>query len=312
MKNTQMLIEGALMLAIYIVMLLLMVFVPLTSIPLQLFCILPFLLYSSKYSVKYSILLIIGAVLISFIVGSVFASALAFLFGTLGLMMGYCIRKKESKQIIYISSSIVLLANIILIFVVAAVFFKLNFIDEFVTMYQTTIDQYMDTLSKFGQTPPKELQEQLTTMLNLIGLMTPSLLIGTSFITVIIIMLVNFPILKRLKVDVPSFQPFRLLQFSKSVLWLYLIVLILSLIVNTEENTYMHMALLNAGFILQTLLVIQGLAFIFYFCHIKKWTKAIPILAVVLTFFIPIVLSIVRVLGIIDLGFNLRQLLNKK
>ena len=39
----------------------------------------------------------------------------------------------------------------------------------------------------------------------------------------------------------------------------------------------------------------------------KKWAKVIPIIVVILTFFIPVVLSIVRMLGIIDLGFNLRQ-----
>nr|WP_267917758.1 YybS family protein [Lederbergia citrisecunda] len=293
-------------------MLLLAIFIPISTIVVYLFFILPFLLYSAKYSVKHSIILIIGAMIVSFIFGSFMALPIAIFFGTTGLMMGYGIRVKESKQIIFISSSIVFIANIILFFMVAAMFFSYNFMDELKDMFQTSINQYTDAMNMMGMTPPVEFQEQLNNMANLMTSMLPSILIGTAFISVIIIMSVNFPILKRLGVEVPKFQPFRRLTFPKSILWMYLIVLVLSIIFKFETDSYLHMAVINAGLILQTLLVIQGLSFIFFYCHLKKWSIAIPIIVVIFTFLLPIVLSIVRVLGIIDLGFNFRQRINQK
>jgi len=311
-NNTKTLTEGALLLALYTIMLLLAIFIPFSTIVMYLFFILPFLLYSAKYSVKHSIVFIVAALVISFIIGSYPALPIAFLFGTTGLMMGYGIRAKESKQIIYISSSIVFIANIILIFIVAAIFLKINFMDELKNMFQTSIDQYTNTLNMMGMSPPIEFQEQLNDMVNLMISMLPTLLISTAFISVIIIMAVNFPIIKRLGIDVPKFPPFRRLKFPKNILWLYLLVLIISLLFKIETDSYLHMAVVNAGLILQTLLVLQGLAFIFFYCHMKKWSIAIPILAVVLTFFLPFFLSIVRVLGIIDIGFDLRERINNK
>nr|WP_280518548.1 YybS family protein [Lederbergia wuyishanensis] len=293
-------------------MLLLAIFIPVSTIVVYLFFILPFLLYSAKYSVKHSITFIIGAMMISFIIGTYLALPIAVLFGTTGLMMGYGIRVKESKQIIFISSSIVFVANFILFFIIAAAFFSFNFMDEMKDMFQTSINQYTEALHMMGMSPPLEFQEQLNDMVNLMTTMLPAILVGTAFISILIIMSVNFPIIKRLGVEVPKFQPFRRLTFPKNILWLYLLVLVISLIFKIENDSYMQMALVNAGLILQTLLVIQGLSFIFFYCHIKKWSIAIPILAVIFTFFMPFVLSIVRVLGIIDLGFDLRRRINQK
>lgn len=311
MKDTRMLREGALMLAIFTVLLLLSLFIPMAMLVTQFFLILPFLLYSAKYPVKNAVILVIGSILISLMLGVVLAP-FAILFGITGTVMGYCIRTGKSKIITYMASSMAFLVNIVLIFAAASTFFKINFIDELVETARTSIDQYSNILIKLGQSPDPKLTEQMNEMISLIGTISPTLLVGSAFITVILLMVVNFPIMKRLGYDVPRFQPFRSLKFPKSILWYYLISLVLSLAVNPAVGSYWYMALINAAYILQTLLVIQGLAFIFYFCHYKKWPKAIPIILVFLTFLLPLLLSIVRMLGIIDIGFNLRQRLNKK
>nr|WP_283247438.1 YybS family protein [Lederbergia citrea] len=300
------------MLAIFILMLLLSLFIPLVSIVVQFFLILPFLLYSAKYPVKYAAMLVVAAVFVSFVLGSYYAVPLALLFGTTGLMMGYCIRSRKNKLVVYLASSMVFLANILLFFAIAAKFFGMNFLEEISDLFKSSVTQYTDALSIIGQSPPPELQDQLGEMIRMMNSMAPTLLLITAFITVLILMAVNFPIIKRLGIAVPKFEPFRLMKFPKSILWYYLIALVLSMLMKLEVGSYWYMALVNAAFILQTLLVIQGLSFIFYYNHIKKWPKFIPILAVILTLVLPFTLSIVRVLGIIDIGFNLRQRLNNK
>lgn len=305
-KNTRMLTEGAIMIAVFVVLLLITLYVPIVSIILQYFLVIPFLLYSAKYPIKNSLLFLLATVLVSFIIGSFGGIAFAIIFGTLGLMMGYGIRKKYSKEIIYVSSSFVFLASIIVLFIVSASFFELNFITELGAILRESVDQSLNTFTALGQSPPAIVEEQLEKMIEMIGLMTPFLFTAFAFITVIIIILITFPIIKRLGIDVPKFKPFRLLQFPKSILWYYLLILITTLFIKTEQGSYLNMVLLNGDLILQILLVLQGLAVIFYYAHYKKWNIAIPIVAVVLTVFIPLFLPFVSLLGIIDIGFDLR------
>ncbi|MBS4207148.1 YybS family protein [Bacillus sp. FJAT-50079] len=313
MNKTRMLTEGAMMLAIFTVLLWISIYVPVIMIIVQLILILPFLLYSSKYPLKSAILLLIGSIMISFLVGPWIATVpFTVLFGTTGMMAGYGVRTGKSKIIIYISSSIVFLFNLVLGFAIASKFFQIHFLDELTQMLRSSTSQYIEALEKLGQAPPANLQEQMNEMISMIGSMAPSLLIGTAFFTVWLILVINLPIVKRLGVDVPKFEPFRKLRFPKSVLWYYLIALILTLVMNPEEGTYLYMVLINGAFILQTLLVIQGLSFIFFFAYEKKWPMIVPIIAVVLTFIMPIFLSIVRMLGIIEIGFDLRQRMGNK
>nr|WP_144926104.1 YybS family protein [Paenibacillus bovis] len=311
MKNTRMLTEGAIMFAVFVVLLLITLYVPIVSIILQYFLVIPFLLYSAKYPIKNSLLFLLATVLVSFIIGSFGGIAFAIIFGTLGLMMGYGIRKKYSKEIIYVSSSFVFLASIIVLFIVSASFFELNFITELGAILRESVDQSLNTFTALGQSPPAIVEEQLDKMIEMIGLMTPFLFTAFAFITVIIIILITFPIIKRLGIDVPKFKPFRLLQFPKSILWYYLLILITTLFIKTEQGSYLNMVLLNGDLILQILLVLQGLAVIFYYAHYKKWNIAIPIVAVVLTVFIPLFLPFVSLLGIIDIGFDLRRRLKQ-
>ncbi|MEH6878471.1 DUF2232 domain-containing protein, partial [Priestia megaterium] len=96
-------------------------------------------------------------------------------------------------------------------------------------------------------------------------------------------------------------------------LWYYLIALILTFpMFNFEQGSFMYIVILNMLALLQMLVVLQGISFIFYFSYQKGYAKAIPIVVTILALIIPIILQIVRILGIIDLGFNLRKQLDTK
>lgn len=312
MGNARVITEGAMLLAIFAIMLGIAIYVPFSSIVLQFVFVLPFLLFAAKHPVKYSLPFLVLTFIISFFLGSVIGVTITLLYGITGLIMGYGIQKSESKGNIYIASSIGFLFSLLLLFVVAKLFFQLDFIAEYQQMYRDTVNQYMDTLTNLGQTPPLELKEQLLEMGNLISSIAPTVLAGGAFITVFILIAVNFPIAKRLKLQVPKFNPFRNFSFPKMIVWIYLVVLLCSLFITEDTGSFFQMVILNASFILQFLLVIQGLSFVFYYAHMKKWVKVIPILVVIFTFLLPFLLSIIRVLGIIDIGFSLRQRLNNK
>ncbi len=300
------------MLAIFTVLLLFSAYVPMAMLATQFFLILPFLFYSSKYPLKNSLVLLIGAMFMSMLAGTVLAIPFTILYGTTGIMMGYCIRTGKTKMVTYMASNLVFLGNVVLFYVLAAQLFGMNFFDKMIQIFLRSSDQYADMMRALGQTPDPNLQKQVQDMIGLMKTLAPSLLVSSAFLYVILFIVINFPIIKRFGIDVPKFPPFRTVKFPKSILWYYLITLMVSLFIKPAEGTFLHMTVVNAAYILQILMMIQGLAFIYYYSHVKKWSKAIPVTATVMTFLLPTFFSIIRLLGIIDLGFDLRQRLAKK
>jgi uncharacterized protein YybS (DUF2232 family) len=80
----------------------------------------------------------------------------------------------------------------------------------------------------------------------------------------------------------------------------------------TIEESSLAMVALNVVVLLEWVMAIQGFAFIFFYFHQKKKRRIVPILITIFSILIPPVLYIVRLLGIIDLGFDLRSRIIRK
>src|SRR5699024_6987261 len=108
------------------------------------------------------------------------------------------------------------------------------------------------------------------------------------------------------------------------VFWIYFLVIILSFF-NTDTSTTMGIVIANSMVILTTLMILQGYSFIFHYADVKKWPKVIPFIIVIISFLftlllmlfilflflIPLIMMLViRLLGIIDLGFGLKKRVN--
>lgn len=65
--------------------------------------------------------------------------------------------------------------------------------------------------------------------------------------------------------------------------------------------------MMNVTPLLEIAMIVQGAAVMFYFAHVKKISKALPIIILFSALVIPIITFFVRILGIIDLGFDLRS-----
>ena len=309
MNQARQLTQGALMLAIYLVLLLITIYVPLLSVVANLFLIFPFLFYSSKFPIKFSVVLLIGALILTTIVGTIMNLPLTILYGTTGLAMGLSIQYRKSKIFTYFVSSFVILINIIVQYAAATVFFNMNIIGDLLKSTKQSVVQSVSLLEKMGQPVDPKILDQFDVMMNLVKTLLPSVLVMGSFITAFILMAINFPIARRFKVEMPAFKPFRQMQLPKSLLWYYLITIVLSLLVGKDNEGFAHAALVNLAFMLQTLFYLQGLSFIYFVCHQKNLPKAVPIIVTIVS--IP-VLYFVSILGMLDLGFAIRQWFQRK
>jgi uncharacterized protein YybS (DUF2232 family) len=88
--------------------------------------------------------------------------------------------------------------------------------------------------------------------------------------------------------------------------------LLASMFFNPEEGTYLYTAIINLTYILQFLMIFQGYTFLFSFFHHNGLSKSVSVIIAIVTFLIPIFLYIIGILGIIDLGFDLRKKFKKE
>lgn len=312
MKNTYKLTEGAILLAIFAVLLLITLYIPGLGMIVNFFLALPFLMFASKHDWKSTAVFTLAAVLLSMILGSFLAIPLALAYGTTGAVMGYLVREGKSRFAVYIAGSVVFLVNLVAQYALSIVLFNINFIDEMVTVFRSSVDQAVKMLEQMNQTPDEKLINQFDSMVDMIEVLMPSMFVLSSFLIVFLLQLASFPFMKRFGIKVPGWRPLRELNLPKSILWYYLITMIVALVMQPVQGSYWFWVISNLTFILQMLMVLQGIAFIFYFTKIKRYPKAVPIIVVVLVFLLPFVLYIVRILGIMDLGFDLRKRLGEK
>ena len=311
MKNVHKLTEGAILLAAYTIMLLITIYVPILGAVVNLFLSLPFIMFAAKHNRQSSIVFMVAATLLSLIVGTFFAIPLTLAYGLTGIVMGDFVRNQKGRAAVFLAGSITFLLNLVIQYAVAVAFFKMDFIQQSIDLVRESVDQSMGMLEMLGQEPNTVLLEQLNAGIDLLQSLIPSIFVVISLATVFLIQLVSFPIVKRFGVKIGEWSSFRDLTLPNSLLYYFIFALLASFFIQTENGGYFHLALTNILFVLQLLMVVQGLSFIWYFNHSRGWSKALPIIITVMVFVMPFLLYIVWILGIIDLGFDLRKRLLK-
>jgi uncharacterized protein YybS (DUF2232 family) len=312
-KNVRKLTEGAILLAAFAVLLLLTIYVPFLGMIVNLFLAVPFMLFAAKNDGKSIIVFLIASLLLSFIVGTIMSLPLTLAYATTGVVIGFLIQKQKNMGVLFITGSLVFLVNLIIIYVASIVLFKVDMITQMIEIMRESFNTSADLLKNFGNTQDSEkVLEQFNNGLNLIKTLIPTLFVLSSFFIVFIMQLISFPIIKRFGVKVEKWKSFKEISLPKSLLYYFLLTLLVSMFIKPEEGTFWYMAIINMTYILQFMMILQGYTFIFYYFDKKGFSKAISITIAIVSFLIPIFLYIVGILGIIDLGFDLRKGFNKK
>lgn len=273
---------------------------------------LPFIIFTVKYGFKNSLILGVASLFITFIIGNLLALPVTVLYGSLGIVIGYAIREKKGRFFLYIASSLTVSVGLLLQYVISILFLGVNVIEETFEATERSFIRSMELFQQFGQEVPAELtEENIVLVFDMLETLFPSLLVVSSFIAAYLILLVCGVILKRFKMPLPERIPFREWKLPRSMIWYYVGVTLISLFVPLETGSFTNMAIVNLLFMLQALFIIQGLSFVFYFAYNKRIAKAVPVIVAIFAMLTPIGLLLIRLLGIIDIGFDLRQRVNQ-
>lgn len=299
--------QGAVMLALFLVFFAIAMYMPIISIIAFLIAPLPIAWYSANFNLKQAIFTGVLGILGSIFIGGFLGPFIALLLIATGIIIGDGVRKKKSKVYVFLSTGVVVLLTTALLYVVVSRLLGVNFITQGLELVQSA---YTESLEIAAQQLGEEVQVDLMQeMFDYMAMTIPAAITLSVFFISFIIVSIAYSLFKRLGMDVEKFKPFSNLRMPKAILWYYLIVLSVNLFVQPEAGTNFEMIMLNLSVVLWVLLSLQGISLLFYAIEAFKYPNFLKVLVVLISF--PMY-SIIVLIGIIDLGFNVRNYVDEK
>lgn len=307
MKNTKFITEGAALLAIYAMLLLISMYVPILGAVVTFALPLPFILLTIRYKLSSAFVIFTAALFITVIVSQPMNLVKTTMFGLIGIVLGYMYKKQKKPVEILMAGTLAYLIGIMLIYVASIKFFNIDLMKQMQNMFNESMTQSEKIVTAAGMPISKGQKELFVQMNDILQTVFPSILVMVSVCLSWITVIISGSALRKLKHDVIPWPKFKDIQLPKSIAWYYVIFILLSTFIKVEPTSYLHMVFSNLYVIFALLLVLQGLTFIAFLAHSKGFTKGVPIISFIACMFIPMLFPLVTILGIIDLGISLRS-----
>ncbi len=307
MRNTKFITEGAALLAIYAMLLLISMYVPILGTVVTFALPLPFILLTIRYKISNAFVIFTAALFITVIVSQPMNLVKTTMFGLIGIVLGHMYKKQKKPVEILMAGTLAYLIGIMLIYVASIKFFNIDLMKQMQDMFNESMAQSEKIVTAAGMPISKEQKELFAQFNDVLQTLFPSLLVMVSVCFSWITVMISGSVLRKLKHDVIPWPKFKDIQLPKSIVWYYVVFILLSTFIKVEPTSYLHMVFSNLYVIFALLLVLQGLTFIAFLAHSKGFTKGVPIISFIACMFIPMLFPLVTILGIIDLGISLRS-----
>ncbi|HFK1809551.1 TPA: YybS family protein [Bacillus cereus] len=307
MKQTKFITEGAALLAIYVILLLISMYVPILGTVVTFALPLPFILLTIRHKLSNVLVIFVAALFVTIIVSQPMNLVKTTMFGLIGIVLGYMYKTRKKPVEILIAGTLAYLIGFVLIYVASIKFFNIDIMKQMQSVFSESMVQSEKIVSAIGMPISKEQKELLTQMNDILQSLFPSILVLVSVCFSWITVIISGSVLKKLKHDIIPCPKFKDLQLPKSIVWYYVIFILLATFIKVDPTSYLHMVFSNLYVIFALLLVLQGLTFISFLAYRKGFTKGVPIISFIVCMFIPMLFPLVTILGIIDLGISLRS-----
>lgn len=306
--NARKITYGAMMIAIFAILLAVSLYVPLLGSITMFFIPLPIILYRLRYDRASSLLVTATGVMLSLLVGGGgILVPFAFVLGLLGIVIGETVSLGKTKLYTLMATGLTLLITGTIMYVVAVFTFNFNVIDEFFTAIDEAREQMTSFMGTLGGLP-ENYNEMIDSQIEFYQTAIPSMFIISIFVMAFIYITLNLEVASRLGNKVPKFPPFREMKLPVATVIVYGIVLLWSLFAPAEPGTNLYLISINATMILRFLFLLQGISLVHHFIYNMKAPK---VMIVVATVFALILGPITTMLGILDAGMNIRAWIGK-
>ncbi|KXG44770.1 YybS family protein [Tepidibacillus decaturensis] len=305
MRNLKGMVEGSIITGISLIFLLLSMYTPIGI--MQFFMPIPFIIYGYRHGLKQGIWVILINIALSFFIGQFFGLVFVFFAGTIGIVMGVLYKGDHALPAI-IGGVITTLVNFIIGLTISSQLFGIDLVEQFKTLMRSSLETVKNMGSVLGsQEQINQTFEMYHRFIDMIDLILPVLLINSAIIIVLFNHFFAVKIMKRLDTPIPQLPPFREWRFPRSIVYYYILTMIALSIKSVYEINTLKIIVSNLYPILQMLLLAQGLSFLFFLAHMKGFKKGIPIIVSIVAILNPFLSQILIILGMVDLGFHLRN-----
>ncbi|WP_170061667.1 YybS family protein [Terribacillus saccharophilus] len=311
MNNARKMTEGAILGGIYLVLLLIATYAPVINMLAMLVMPVPIILYWIRHGFKPGAYFVLAILLFSFI------GTLAGFFLTISVAIGaaatgYSLHHKQSTYEALLKGAAGYALGFTIFLAGTQFVSGINMIDEIQNSYQATLQSLQSEMDTVGVGVTDAQWEQVNAMFDYIMVLIPTMIAVFSLLYAFITQWLAQKIHNRQSKDKILYPPFRRFNLPVIVLFIYFIGSFARWF-DIDPNGWFYPIVANVTELAGILLVLQGFSFFFYFAHHRKLPKVLPILAVVLSvLFGTVLLYLVRILGIIDVGFRLRERMSSK
>ncbi|KAF6575551.1 DUF2232 domain-containing protein [Paenibacillus sp. SEL3] len=135
----------------------------------------------------------------------------------------------------------------------------------------------------------------------------PYVLIMTSFILAVITHALARPALSSLDVPVRKMKPAREWRLPRALIWYYLLAIVIEWIAGSSDSSWIQMVSISMLPLIHACFIIQTIGFVYFWTHSRKMS---PVIALLLSLVV-LVFQPLRIIGIIDLAFPLREAITR-
>ncbi|HEY4599820.1 MAG TPA: YybS family protein [Cerasibacillus sp.] len=313
MNQSKQITDGALLAGVFIVLVLIAAFIPFVSLIASVLLPIPFIIYAHRYSWRPSLLLFAVISLLTILFATLLSLPLAVIPGIGGIMIGVAMHKQLTPYETWARGTVGFMFGFLFTYVFAQLVMDINLMQAYEQMIRQSFEQTEQLFKQFGVgSDVNEQMKMFEQRLPMIANLFPMLLIIGALFMAFLSQWIGYKIINRMEKMAFRFPPFRHLTFPVTIVWLYLIAILISFM-NLDPDGYVAISAQNLIALLGFFMAIQGISFIFFFVYKRNMSKALPI---IITIFIvilsPFLVPLVRILGIIDLGFRLRERMDVK
>lgn len=304
--------DGFILGGLLIAILLATLYIPVIGYISLLFLPIPIAVYGYRYGWKKSILL--GLIVLFSI--SVFAFyffvislPLAIVATLAGVFIGEALKSQRHPYEVWGKGTVGYAIGFLLLLLMIHLLSDQSLVTEYRLIIKESLDSTQAFLGQAGLDLSADdliaIERDMMMLLDLI----PAILIIISMIYSFVTQWLIHKVLNRFDQTKLAFPKFRLFQLPKVILWIYFFIVIFSWF-NFSGLPMIGLVTFNAGLILGVLFSLQGLSLIVYFFGKRKQPKVLLILLIIfILVFLPVGMYLLRILGIIDVGFRLRKLI---
>lgn len=308
MFHSRKITEGALLVALYIIILLMSIFVPFVFIFGLILLPIPFVFYTYRHGLQASLGMLAVSLLISLIIVPPLTVPITILVSAGGIMIGLAIHREVSAYETWARGTVGFIVGFLFIFLFTHFLLNINWAQEIDLIVEESLQisqQFTEQIGLGEQTEEQMqfLQEQLRMVKNLIPVTISIAAIIIAFMT----QWLSYQVINRMDQQTLKFPPFRQLNLPTPLIWIYFFAIIVMLFEANIDST-LYISSYNVFLIAGFFMALQGFSFIFFYAHHKWKSNVLPITSVVLSLLFPFfILYFIRIIGIIDIGFSLKE-----